>query len=119
MRANQALREWTLQCKEYEQLSRLHSKEKKREKVNDYEVMEEEGEDEAPPASTASKRTEEFPPLIPNEVTNVPFPGLLLTRSFTYFLQFHNEKLPGLLSGKNLPCLLIDNYEYLLRLNGE
>lgn len=33
---------------------------------------------------------EDFPPLIPPEVTALPFPGLLLTRSFPYFLQFHN-----------------------------
>lgn len=49
----------------------------------------------------------------------MPFPGLLLTRSFTYFLQFHNEKLPSALSGQSLPCLIIDNYEYTLKINEE
>ena len=50
--------------------------------------MLDEGEEEQEVAQ--SKKVEEFPPIIPNEVSNIPFPGLLLTKSFPYFLQFHN-----------------------------
>ena len=59
---------------------------------------------------------EEFPPLIPSEVSNIPFPGLLLTKSFPYFLQFHNEKMPDILDGSLIPGLMIENYEYILKL---
>ena len=45
----------------------------------------EEGEEE-----NGKKKSEDFPPMIPNEVSYIPFPGLLLTKSFLYFLQFHN-----------------------------
>ena len=84
MRANFSLREWSKQCREYEKKSKIQG-ERKREKVNEYEVMQEEGDD-----GPVRKRSEEFPPLIPTDVTGVPFPGLLMTRSFTYSLQFHN-----------------------------
>jgi hypothetical protein len=58
------------------------------------------------------KKSEDFPPLIPPEVTSIPFPGLLLTRSFPYFLQFHNEKIPDLMAATSYPSLLIENYDY-------
>lgn len=47
------------------------------------------------------------------------FPGLLLNKSFAYFLQFHNESLPEIVLGKIFPSLYIDNYNYFLRLNPE
>jgi hypothetical protein len=117
MRASQKLREWMKKCREYEQNSkrRSRSKDSKKERDNNYEHLEDEGEEEAP----ARKASEDFPPLIPNEVSNIPFPGLLLTRSFPYFLQFHNEKIPDILDGKILPCLIIENYEYVLKLGEE
>lgn len=65
-------------------------------------MMLEEGEEEIP-----RKRSEDFPPLIPTEVSNIPFPGLLLTKSFTYFLQFHNEKIPDIQDRKIFPSLMI------------
>jgi len=46
--------------------------------------------DEEQEAVPQPKKVEEFPPIIPSEVSNIPFPGLLLTKSFPYFLQFHN-----------------------------
>jgi hypothetical protein len=52
-------------------------------------------------------------------VTGIPFPGLLLTRSFPYFLQFHNEKIPQLMSGTTYPALLIENYDYCYTLSKE
>ena len=83
MRANTSLRQWMKLCREYEKANKQG--ENKREKVDEYEVMQEEGDEGA-----LGKKSEQFPPLVPSEVTGVPFPGLLLTRSFTYFLQFHN-----------------------------
>ena len=32
----------------------------------------------------------EYPPNLPPEVVQTIFPNLLLNKSFTYFLQFHN-----------------------------
>jgi len=66
--------------------------------------MEDEGE-ESPEQSR--KKSEDFPPLIPTEVSNTPFPGLLLTKSFPYFLQFHNEKIPDIIDHRLSPCLII------------
>lgn len=42
-----------------------------------------------------------------------------MNRSFAYFLQFHNELLPEIITEKKIPSLLIDNYEYKLRLSSE
>lgn len=69
-------------------------------------------EDEENDGSTEQprKKSEDFPPLIPAEVSNIPFPGLLLTKSFPYFLQFHNEKIPEIIDQKIVPCLIIENY---------
>ena len=45
------------------------------------------------------------------------FPTLLLHKSFSYFLQFHNEDLPDIILGKIFPSLYINDYNYLLRLS--
>ena len=64
-------------------------------KKSSYSVMEDEDAD----IEFAQKDTNaaEYPPLIPREVTNIPFPSLLVLKSFTHFLQFHNTKLPKIL----------------------
>lgn len=65
------------------------------------------------------RKGEDFPPLIPTEVTTIPFPGLLLTKSFPYFLQFHNDKIPDIISNQIYPSLLIENYDYCLAIDRE
>lgn len=52
-------------------------------------------------------------------MSNIPLPGLLLAKSFPYFLQFHNEKIPDIFDSKIIPCLIIENYEYILKLPDE
>lgn len=47
------------------------------------------------------------------------FTELLLNKSFAYFRQFKNDKLPEIVSGKILPSLYINNYDYFLRLTNE
>lgn len=76
--------------------------------------MEDDEDVEEAPAPGPRKKSEDFPPLIPHEVTSIPFPGLLLTSSFSYFLQFHNEKIPEIMLNKTFPSLLIENYDYCL-----
>lgn len=86
MKAAQSLRTWMRNCSQYQKKNkRKSSKQKKEKKEADYEVMAEEGEEEV-----SRKKSVDFPPLIPTQVTTIPFPGLLLTKSFPYFLQFHN-----------------------------
>lgn len=46
----------------------------------------------------------------------MPFGQLLLSPSFQFFLQFHNDTLPDLIKGKIVPGLLIENYKYYLKL---
>jgi hypothetical protein len=110
MQANRSLAKWTADCKDYQRKHRTHSKDPKRkEKEADYQLMLDEETDEQP-----RRRSEDFPPLIPNEVTAIPFPGLLQTNSFPYFLQFHNDKIPDIMEQRSPPCLLIENYDYCL-----
>ena len=45
MKAAQALRQWTAECKEYDQKSRRKSSKEKKEKKDEYAVMAEEGDE--------------------------------------------------------------------------
>ena len=107
-----SFKQFMVDCKEYE--SETKSKKRKSSKSlksNDkgIQLNEEDEEQETKKKSNNEngKTQTDFPPIIPEEVTNIHFAQLFLSPSFQFFLQFHNENLPDLIKGRIIPGLLI------------